>query len=88
MIMENQSPIKILSQEQLDDIIEKGLNNPLDCFVLLNYGLRSSKEITFNDYGDYCVYNECDDSEEIIPHDSLMSSFLGEAINKGALYSY
>lgn len=88
MIMENQSPIKILSQEQLDTLIEDGLNNPLDCFVLLNYGLRSSKEITFNDYGDYCVYNECDNSEEIIPHDSFMSSFLGEAINKGALYSY
>ena len=88
MLMENQSPIRITSQEQLDALIEDGLNNPLDCFILLNYGLRSSKEITFNDYGDYCVYNECDDSEEIIPHDSFMSSFFGEAIIKGALYSY
>lgn len=88
MLMKNQSPIRITFQEQLDALIEDGLNNPLDCFVLLNYGLRSSKEITFNDYGDYCVYNECDDSEEIIPHDSFMSSFLGEAIIKGALYSY
>lgn len=86
--MENQSPIRITSQEQLDTLIEDGLNNPLDCFVLLNYGLHSSKEITFNDYGDYCIYNECDDSEEIISHDNFMSSFLGEAIIKGALYSY
>ena len=86
--MPNPSPHPISSQEDLDSLLQSNSNNPLDCFILLNYGLHSSKEISLNDYGDYCIYNECDDSEEIIPHDSLMYSFLGEAITKGALYSY
>lgn len=81
-------PQLISSQEELDSLIEDSLDNPLDCFVRLNYGLRSSKEITFNDNGDYCITNECDDSEEIIPHDSLMSSFIGEAIDNNDLYTY
>lgn len=80
--------MKILSQEQLDRLIEKNPDRPLDCFVLLNYGLRSSKSITF-DGDSYYIYNEIDDSEDIIKHDKLMDSFpIGEAIKKGALYTY
>ena len=50
--------------------------------------MRSSKEISLNENNDYHIYNEIDDSEEIIVHSQLMSSFIGEAINKGALYKY
>ena len=86
--MNTTHPQLISSQEQLDSLIKDNFPNPLDCFVLLNYGLRSFKEITVNDYGDYCVYNDCDYSDEIIPYDNLMSSFLGEAIDNKALYAY
>ena len=80
--------MKILSQKQLDRLIEKNPDKSLDCFVLLNYGLRSSKSITF-DGDSYYIYNEIDDSEDIIKHDKLMDSFpIGEAIKKGALYTY
>ena len=80
--------MKILSQEQLDSLIEEDPNKSLGCFVLLNYGLRSSKSIT-SDGDSYYIYNEIDDTEETIPHDRLMDSFpIGEAIKKGALYSY
>lgn len=87
--MKNQRPQKINSQKELDDLIRKVEGGyPLECFVLLNFGIRSSKEISLNESNDYCVYNSVDDSEETIVHSQLMSSFIGEAISKGALYKY
>lgn len=87
--MKNQRPQKINSQKELDDLIRKVEGGyPLECFVLLNFGIRSSKEISLNENNDYLVYNEIDDSEETIVHSKLMSSFIGEAISKGALYKY
>ena len=87
--MKSQRPQKINSQKELDDLIKnvKG-GYSLECFVLLNFGLRSSKDISFNENNDYYVYNTVDDSEEIIVHSQLMNSFIGEAISKGALYKY
>lgn len=87
--MKNQRPQKINSQKELDDLIKnvKGCY-PLECFVLLNFGLRSSKDISLNENNDYHIYNEADDSEETIVHSQLMSSFIGEVISKGALYKH
>lgn len=79
---------KITSQQQLDKLIEEDSNKSLDCFVRLNYDLRSSKSIAF-DGDSYYIYNEIDDSENIIKHNKLMDSFpIGEAIKKGVLYAY
>lgn len=87
--MKNQDPQKINSQKELDDLIKKVKGGyPLECFVLLNFGARSSKDISLNENNDYHIYNEIDDSEETIVHSQLMSSFIGEAISKGALYKY
>ncbi len=87
--MKNQRPQKINSQKELDDLIRKVEGGyPLECFVLLNFGIRSSKDISLNENNDYLVYNEIDDSEETIVHSKLMSSFIGKAISKGALYKY
>lgn len=87
--MKNQSPQKINSQKELDDLIKKVEGNyPLECFVLLNFGIRSSKDISLNENNDYHIYNEIDDSEETIVHSQLMNTFIGEAISKGALYKY
>lgn len=87
--MKNQRPQKISSQKELDDLIRKVEGGyPLECFVLLNFGIRSSKDISLNENNDYHVYNEIDDSEEIIVHSQLINTFIGEAINKGALYKY
>lgn len=87
--MKNQSPLKINSQKELDDLIKNVKDGyPLECFVLLNFGARSSKDISLNENNDYHIYNEIDDSEEIIVHSQLMNSFIGEAISKGAFYKY
>ncbi len=76
---------QIRSKEELDAILANG--NPLDCFLLLRGGLRSSKSITFNN-GTYWVYNEIDDSEIKIDQSEFETSFLAEAIKAGALWSY
>lgn len=81
---------RINSQEELDSLLEKSLqtDTPLACFVALNFGLRSSKDISFTENNDYFVFHHIDDSEEYIPHKELMHNFIGEAITKGALYKY
>ena len=80
---------KILSQEQLDGLINSSEDGVLGCFVMLNGGAMSSKSITLEEDDSYFIINEIDDTEENIPHDKLMDSFpIGEAIKKGALYEY
>lgn len=80
---------KISSQNELDNLLDNiAEGESLDCFIQLNYGLRGSKAISRLDNGDYYILNEVDDSEEIIEHDKLMDSFIGEAIDKGSLYKW
>lgn len=87
--MVRQLPKRITSQEELDNLISSTRHHKaLECFVLLRFGLKSSKDISFDDNGDYNIYNSIDDTEEIIEHDNLMSTFIGEALEKGALYKY
>ena len=52
---------KINSQEELDNLL-KETDGLVECFVQLNFGIRSSKQISMDDNGDYWVYNEIDDS--------------------------
>ena len=81
------TPQRINSQEELDKRIKDSKSKMLECFVQLNFGLRSSKEISMNETGDcYMIYNAIDDSEETVSHEDLMKTFIGEAISKGALY--
>lgn len=83
---------QIKSQEQLDELINNNIDNEggmVECFVTLVGGARSSKNITFDDDGNYEVLNEIDDTTEIIEHDKLMDSFpIGDAIRNGAFYAY
>lgn len=75
---------KIKTQKELDKLISKFGN--LDCFVQLNYELRSSKNISFDENNDYFVYNFIDDSEEIITRKKLKDTIIGRALKLGALY--
>lgn len=82
-------PQKIESQEKLDALIKKSKKDqPLECFILLRFGLRSSKFISLNENGDYYIYHECDDTEETVNHSTLMDTFIGKAIQGGAFYKY
>lgn len=79
---------KITTQEQLNQMIDNADEGILECFILLNGGLRSSKDISYNDENSYYIYNEMDDSDEVIDFNKLKDSFIGEAITKGALFAY
>lgn len=61
----------------------------LDCFILLNGGLRSSKHIRyFPDDNSFYVLNLIDDSEQKLTESQTLDSAytnIGEAMKKGAL---
>jgi uncharacterized protein YaaR (DUF327 family) len=76
---------RIRTIEQLKELAKKGL----ECFILLNGGLRSSKYISYNPDGNkFYVFNYIDDSEQELTESQLLDSEytnIAEAIEKGAL---
>ena len=76
---------RIKKIEQLKDLAKNGL----DCFILLNGGLRSSKHIRFHpDDNSFYVLNLIDDSEQKLTEAQILDSAytnIGEAMKKGAL---
>jgi len=63
--------------------------NGLDCFILLNGGLRSSKHIRYYpDDNSFYVLNLIDDSEQELTESQIIDKVytnIGEAMRKGAL---
>lgn len=73
----------------MEELKEKALNNNLECFILLNFGFRSSKVISYYEDGTFIIFNEIDGSEEELTETELdRVTFIPEAIKKGALYLY
>ena len=76
---------RIKTIEQLKELAKNGL----DCFILLNGGLRSSKHIRFHpDDNSFYVFNLIDDSEQELTETQILDSAytnIGEAVKKGAL---
>jgi len=76
---------RIKTIEQLKELAKNGL----DCFILLNGGLRSSKHIRFHpDDNSFYVFNLIDDSEQELTETQILDSAytnIGEAMKKGAL---
>ena len=76
---------RIRKIEQLKELANDGL----DCFILLNGGLRSSKHIRYySDDNSFYVLNLIDDSEQELTESQILDnaySNIGEAMKKGAL---
>ena len=76
---------RIKTIEQLKELAKNGL----DCFILLNGGLRSSKHIRYySDDNSFYVLNLIDDSEQELTESQILDSAysnIGEAMKKGAL---
>ena len=76
---------RIKTIEQLKELAKNGL----DCFILLNGGLRSSKHIRYYpDDNSFYVLNLIDDSEQELTESQILDSSytnIGEAMRKGAL---
>jgi len=69
--------------------LKKLAGNGLDCFIMLNGGLRSSKHIRYYpDDKSFYVLNLIDDSEQELTEAQILDSSytnIGEAMRKGAL---
>lgn len=78
---------RIRTIEQLKELAKN--ENGLDCFILLNGGLRSSKHIRYYpDDNSFYVLNLIDDSEQELTEAHILDSSytnIGEAMRKGAL---
>ena len=78
---------QVKSVNQLKTILTDGETK--DFFILLNYGLRSSKAISFDGDNTFYVLNEIDGTEQELTEQELMDSDItniGKAINNGAFY--
>ncbi len=77
---------RITTIEQLKELAK---DNGLDCFILLNGNLRSSKHIRYYpDDNSFYVLNLIDDSEQELTESQILDSSysnIGEAMEKGAL---
>lgn len=76
---------RIRTIEQLKELAKNGL----DCFILLNGGLRSSKHIRYYpDDNSFYVFNLIDDTEQELTETQLLDKSytnIAEAMEKGAL---
>ena len=63
-----------------------------DFFIRLNFGIRSSKSISYNkDTDTFYILNEIDDTEQELNSKTIMDddyTNIGKAITFGALYAY
>ena len=87
MAIQNTKPIRIKTIEQLKELAQR--EGGLDCFILLNGGLRSSKYIEYHpDDNSFYVLNFIDSSEHELTESQILDSAysnIGEAMKKGAL---
>jgi hypothetical protein len=81
----------ILSMEELKEAALYNEREIAEFFIVLNFGLRSSKRIVyFPDTDTFDVHNEIDDSwQEDLPAAELANqTLIVEAIEKKAFYKY
>lgn len=74
--------------QELKELAKQGC----ECFILLNYGLRSSKNIKWNEEeAKFWIHHEIDDTEEFLTEQELFDeeiTSIGKALNKGCLIAY
>ena len=85
MVNQENKDRRIRTIEKLKELAKDGL----ECFILLNGGLRSSKYISYHpDDNSFYVLNYIDGSELELTEAQMLDSFytnIGEAMEKGAL---
>ena len=83
--MAEQKDKRIKTIDQLKELAKNGL----ECFILLNGGLRSSKYISYNpDDNSFYVLNYIDDTEQKLTEAQFLDKSytnIAEAMEKGAL---
>lgn len=80
------TPIKSVAELKKLASVEDGA----EFFILLNYGLRSSKRIAWNEPSkSFCILNEIDDTHQDLTEEELATETnIVKAIEKGAFFKY
>jgi len=78
--------------ESVEKLKEACMNQCVDFFIQLNFGIRSSKCISYDSIHDlFWVLNEVDGSEQSLTPEQIMDedyTNIGKAIKYGAFYKY
>lgn len=79
----------VMKFKKIKDIkeLKELAKNKLYCCILLNFGLKSSKEIVYvESSGKFYIFNNIDDSTERLTEQELWTkSNIGKALDRGAL---
>lgn len=78
--------------KNIEELKKLSSDEPLNCFIALNFGFRSSKVVQYYKEDDtFYIINEIDNSEDELSSEQLFDeryTNIGEALNKKALYAY
>lgn len=75
--------------ESLEDLKKQSKGKALECFITLNGGARSSKNIEYFEHtNSFAVFHNIDDELEMLSEKQFTNSFTGKALIVGALYKY
>lgn len=76
--------------KSLEELKLKASAGPVDCFIRLNFGLRSSKDVEYNEDTDtWYIFHHIDGSEQELTTEELADATnIIEALEKGALYQH
>lgn len=90
--MEKNSKYTFTRVNSLDELKQMCDGVTKDFFVKLNFGMRSSKSISYNKETDtFYILNEIDDTEQELNSQTIMDeeyTNIGKAITLGAFYTY
>lgn len=83
---------KITRVKSLDELKQICDGRMRDFFIQLNFGIRSTKSISYDRSTDkFYIVNIIDDSEQELSSKEIMdenNSYIGKAIELGAFYQY
>ena len=76
--------------ETLEELKVLASEDMIDCFIMFNGGLRSSKQIEYDiDRDEWFIFNEIDGEDQYLNTKDLEEETnIIEALSKGALYLY
>ena len=82
---------KITNIDQLKKLALENDDNTVDCFISINGGLRSSKEIRYDKDEEWSIFHGISDTWSDYSSDKDFiadEDFLIDAMSKGALFKY
>lgn len=76
--------------KDLEQLKKKAAKGSIEVFLMLNFGIRSSKDLSYNEKTDtWSIFNYIDDTLQTLKTEELADNTnIIEALEKKALYQY